>query len=502
MKIDPSTINRRKAGILLAVSSLPSPYGIGTFGEAARDWIGFLEKAKQQWQILPLGHTSWGDSPYMSFSAFAISPYYIDLDELCGQGLLKKEEIDALEWGQGRVDYGLLFKNREPLLRKAFSRFKRLGSLGSMEELNKFCTENTFWLDDYCLFMALKQKNNGKSWLLWEESERFKENVYVKEKLMEDIKYHAFVQWTAWTQWSALKTYAAQKGVSIIGDMPIYVAMDSADVWANPHLFQLDQDRKPKAVAGCPPDAFSAKGQLWGNPLYDWDKMKETGFAWWLNRMQESLSFFDVVRIDHFRGFESYYSIPNNAEDASGGSWKKGPGIDFISALRTLGEEDHKKRIIAEDLGFLTDEVRALLDRSGFPCMKVLQFAFDSREAGCYMPYTYTRNCAVYTGTHDNTTTLGWFRTAYPEDVKLAKDYLGVEDETTGVWAFIRAALSSVADLAVIPMQDYLCLDESARMNTPSSTGANWQWRLPADSPTDALAQKIARLTKINGRCG
>jgi 4-alpha-glucanotransferase len=433
----------------------------------------------------------------MSFSAFAISPYYIDLDELYEQGYLEKAEIDAFEWGQGRVDYGLLFKNREPLLRKAFSRFKQLGL---SEELDKFRIENAFWLDDYCLFMALKRKNNGKSWLLWEENERFKENVCVKEELLKDVEYHTFVQWTALTQWKTLKAYAAQKGVSVIGDTPIYVAMDSADVWANPYLFQLDQDRKPKVVAGCPPDAFSAKGQLWGNPLYDWDKMKETGFAWWLDRMRESLSLFDIVRIDHFRGFESYYSIPSDAQDATVGSWEKGPGMDFISALRALGEKDGEKRIIAEDLGFLTSEVRALLDASGFPGMKVLQFAFDSREADCYMPYAYIRNCAVYTGTHDNATTLGWFRTARPEDVRLAKDYLGVEDETAGVRAFIRAALSSVADLAVIPLQDYLCLDDSARMNTPSTVGDNWRWRTPADALTDAFAQEIARLTEINGR--
>ncbi|MDR1466611.1 MAG: 4-alpha-glucanotransferase [Treponema sp.] len=500
MKTDSSTTNRRKAGILLAVSSLPSPYGIGTLGKAAREWLDFLEKAKQQWQILPIGPTSWGDSPYMSFSAFAISPYYIDLDELCNQGLLEKVEIDMLEWGHQRVDYGLLFKNSEILLRKAFSRFKCSDDLASLREFNKFRIENAFWLDDYCLFMALKRKNNGKSWLLWKDNERFRENVCVKEELLEDIEYHSFVQWTAFTQWKALKAYAMQKGVSIIGDMPIYVAMDSVDIWANPHLFQLDQNRKPKAVAGCPPDAFSAKGQLWGNPLYDWDKMKETGFAWWLERMQENLSLFDMVRIDHFRGFESYYAIPADAQDASTGSWKKGPGMEFISALRTLVEKDEEKRIIAEDLGFLTNEVRALLDASGFPGMKVLQFAFDSREAGCYMPYTYTRNCVVYTGTHDNTTTLGWFRTARPEDVRLAKDYFGVEDEDAGVWAFIRTVLSSVADLAIIPMQDYLCLDESARMNTPSTTDANWQWRMPTGVLTDALAQKIARLIEINGR--
>jgi 4-alpha-glucanotransferase len=495
-----SITNIRKAGVLLAVSSLPSPYGIGTFGKTARDWIDFLEKAKQQWQILPIGPTSWGDSPYMSFSAFAISPYYIDLDALCNQALLEKTEIDALEWGQGPVDYGLLFKNRQPLLRKAFLRFRRSDDLTSLREFNKFCMKNAFWLDDYCLFMALKQKNNGKPWLLWEENERFKENVHVKEELLEDIEYYSFVQWIAFTQWNALKAYAAQRRVSIIGDTPIYVAMDGADVWANPLLFQLDQNRNPKAVAGCPPDSFSAKGQLWGNPLYDWGKIKETGFAWWLARMRENLSLFDMVRIDHFRGLESYYSIPAGAQDASFGSWEKGPGMDFISALRTLGENDGEKRIIAEDLGFLTNEVRELLDASGFPGMKVLQFAFDSREAGCYMPYTYTRNCAVYTGTHDNTTTLGWFRTASPEDVRLAKDYFGVEDEAAGVWAFIRAALSSVADLAVVPMQDYLCMDESARMNTPSTAIDNWRWRLPPSALTDALAQRIARLTEINGR--
>jgi 4-alpha-glucanotransferase len=491
---------KRAAGILLAVSSLPSRYGIGSFGEAAWQWIDFLAEAGQRyWQILPLGPTSWGDSPYMSFSAFAMSPYYIDLDILCEQKLLDKADVEGLDWGQrsDRVDYALLYQNRERVLRRAFARF-RDGQFRDrhIDAFHTFCTENAAWLADFCLFMAIKQRNDGHSWLEWDEAARLRDKRFLETHVGTDTQFHSFVQFMAFSQWQAVKEYAGSKGVSIIGDMPIYVALDSADVWANSELFQLDEQRKPTRVAGCPPDAFASTGQLWGNPLYRWDIIAETRFSWWLSRLKANFSLYDVVRIDHFRGFESYYSIPFGAPDASTGTWVKGPGLDFVNAVN---EALPVAAIIAEDLGYLTPEVRALLAASGYPGMKVLQFAFDSREDSDYMPYTYTRNCVVYTATHDNTTTFGWFKTAHPEDVALAKEFFGTEDD--GVWAYIRTVLSSVANLAIVPMQDYLVLDDSARMNTPSTVGgSNWQWRLLSSAANTELARKIAKLTRINGR--
>jgi 4-alpha-glucanotransferase len=344
----------------------------------------------------------------------------------------------------------------------------------------------------------------GLSWLEWDEYLRFRDQAglaKVREELAEDVEYHFFVQYQAYTQWKALKGYANTLGISIIGDMPIYVAMDSADTWSNSSLFQLDQERRPLRIAGCPPDPFSASGQLWGNPLYRWDVIEQTGFAWWLSRLRENLSYYDVVRIDHFRGFESYYSIPAGAYDAGGGEWVKGPGSAFINAVHT---NLPGANIIAEDLGYLTPEVRALLKASGFPGMKILQFAVDSREESDYMPYGYDRNCVVYTGTHDNPTSLGWLMSAREDDVTLAMDYFGFRgprDLGEGHWAFIRSALSSVANLAVIPMQDYLGLKNEARMNTPSTTGGNnWRWRMSGSALDSGLAKKILRLTCINGR--
>jgi 4-alpha-glucanotransferase len=490
--------SQRAAGILLAVSSLPSPYGIGSFGAAARNWIDFLKDAGQKyWQILPLGPTGWGDSPYQSFSAFALSPYYIDPDTLIDEGLLQREEIQGIVWGAdpARVDYAALYRHREGILRRAFSRFKGGAAYDA------FRAKHAGWLPDYALFMAIKQNRSGDSWLGWNKPLRFRESAVLdkcRETYADDIAYHYFVQYTAYTQWMAIRKYAADAGVAVIGDMPVYVSMDSADIWANSGMFQLDRKRNPLEVAGCPPDPFAAKGQLWGNPLYHWDKLEEAGFDWWIARLRLNMELFDVVRIDHFRGFESYYSIPAGDSDASRGKWVKGPGIAFINAVRKALPE---ARIIAEDLGYLTAEVKALLEVSGFPGMKVLQFAFDSRESGGYMPYTYPRNCVVYTGTHDNPTSLGWFYDAKARDIALAKDYLGLSDVRDGHLAYIRTALSSVANLAVIPMQDYLGLDNSARMNTPSTTGGgNWEWRMDAAARTPALAGYIRRMTEITGR--
>ncbi|MDR1253085.1 MAG: 4-alpha-glucanotransferase [Treponema sp.] len=491
-------MQERAAGILLPVSSLPSPYGIGAFGEAAREWLRFLKAAGQKyWQILPLGPTGWGDSPYQSFSAFALSPYYIDIDILIEKGLLTREEVSTVRWGRraDKTDYAALYRRREPLLRKACERFKPDAAF------NEFYSHNTFWLEDYCLFMALKKKNKGRSWLLWNERLRFRNNAVLtaeRRRLAIDIQYHSFVQYMAYTQWMAIKEYARGLGIFIIGDMPIYVAIDSADTWANSEYFQLDENKRPIRVAGCPPDPFSAGGQLWGNPLYHWELMAQTGFTWWLSRLRLSLELYDVVRIDHFRGFESFYAIDASAHDARGGEWVKGPGLAFIDAVN---RELPDAAIIAEDLGYLTPNVKAMLKASGYPGMKVLQFAFDSREASDYMPYTYGCNCVVYTGTHDNPTSLGWFKSARPEDVRMALDFFGIKTSREGNWAFIRCALASVADTAVIPMQDYLGLDNRARMNTPSTLGGdNWLWRMLDGAASPALAERIRRLAEVYGR--
>lgn len=494
-------LNERAAGILLAISSLPSPYGIGSFGEAARNWLRFLQTAGQKyWQILPLGPTSWGDSPYQSFSAFAISSYYIDLDILIGQNLLTEEEVKPIAWGRraDAVNYAALYRHREAILRRACERFK---ARGNTEAFDSFCSNNRFWLEDYCLFMAIKKKNKGRSWLNWSDDLKLRNDAAlkkIKKRYAADMYYYSFVQYTAYSQWQEIRNYGRSLGIAIIGDIPIYVAADSADAWANSDIFLLGEDRKPLRVAGCPPDPFAAGGQLWGNPLYHWDIIAENGFAWWIARLRSSFSLYDIVRIDHFRGFESYYSIDAHASDASGGEWVKGPGLDFIDAIN---RELPDAAIIAEDLGYLTPEVKALLKASGYPGMKILQFAFDSRESSGYMPYTYDRNCVVYTGTHDNSTSVGWFKAADPDDVRMALDFFGINNQKEGNWAFIRSALACVADTAIIPMQDYLGFDDRARMNIPSTLGGrNWQWRMLPNAANADLAHKILQLTRINGR--
>ena len=488
----------RSAGVLLPVSSLPSKYGIGTFGQAAREWVDFLSRAKQRyWQVLPLGPTSFGDSPYQSYSAFAGSLLYIDLELLCRQGLLKKGRCKRTDWGSApsAVDYDRVRAGREKLLRKAFSRFE------DQKALQKFRRQNKAWVEDYALFMALKEKMGGRPWTQWEEGLRLRDPAVLarwKERCQEDVDYHVFTQYLFFQQWGELKAYANSKGIKIIGDAPIYVAMDSADVWAQPQLFQLDEDNVPTEVSGCPPDAFSEDGQLWGNPLYRWDVMKEDGYAWWMARIRANLSMYDVLRIDHFRGLESYYAIPYGEETARNGRWRPGPGMDFIKKINATLEN---APILAEDLGLLTPAVHKLLRNSGYPGMKVLQFAFSAGEESDYLPHNLPTHCVVYTGTHDNDTTRGWWDTAAPADLQLALDYLGLEDARDGTWAFIRAALGSVAELAIVPFQDYLDLGSQARMNIPSTLGGlNWRWRCPKDAATKKLAKKMARLTTIYGR--
>ena len=484
----------RASGILMPVFSLPGPFGIGTLGSEAFDFVDFLAEAKQTyWQILPIGPTGYGDSPYQSFSAFAGNPYFIDFRVLAQQGLLTPEEIPAPQ-PVGRVDYGALYGQRPPLLKKAADRLLASPS----EEYRRFCTQQEFWLEDYALFMAVKAEQGQAGLAQWSDDLRCRQPHAIaaaKQRLAADISYHKAVQFFFYTQWNALKSYANSKGVKLVGDIPIYVSPDSSDLWTHSELFQTDGQMHLTRVAGCPPDAFAADGQLWGNPLYDWDVHKATDFAWWKRRIRHATSIYDVVRIDHFRGFESYYSIPAGNSTAAGGSWVKGPDRDFIHAMHdVLGDGG----IIAEDLGYLTPEVKEMLAESGYPGMKIMQFAFDSREPGNYLPHTYPRNSVVYTGTHDNITTEGWCREASDKDIAYACRYLRCKPEEL-TDAMICACLASVSDMAVIPLADWLHLGSEARINTPSTQGANWQWRLSVPLSSE-LCTRIAELTALYER--
>lgn len=489
----------RKGGILLPVSSIPSKYGIGTFSKQAYEFVDFLEKAGQKyWQILPLGPTGYGDSPYQSFSTFAGNPYYIDLEELIGKGWLTREECEACDFGadNGYVDYEKVYLSRFKVLKKAYER----SNIGTDGDFLKFREENAFWLDDYALYMAVKNSFDSVSWIEWDEDIRLRKEgamAAYKEKYAAEVEFYGFQQYLFASQWFALKAYANEKGIEIIGDIPIYVAFDSADTWANPELFQLDENCIPVGVAGCPPDSFSATGQLWGNPLYRWEYHKETGYEWWMRRIAYCYKLYDVVRIDHFRGFGEYYFIPYGDTTAEFGHWEKGPGYDIFKVMK---EKLGKKAVIAEDLGFLTPSVLKLVKKTGYPGMKILQFAFDSREESDYLPHNYTCNSVVYTGTHDNDTTMGWFDALNRKDKSFAKRYLNITSRKDVHWEFIRAALASVSDTAIIPMQDYLGLGAEARINIPSTLGNNWKWRMLDGQLTDELAEKIRTMTKLYGR--
>lgn len=483
----------------MPVFSLPSKYGIGCFSKEAYQFVDKLKKAGQSyWQILPLGPTGYGDSPYQSFSTFAGNPYYIDLKTLVREGLLKKKECKEYDFGENadEIDYEKIYRSRFKVLKKAYNRFKK------SEDYYDFVNENSYWLEDYALYMAIKDRNNGVSWKEWEEPLRDRqESALAKagEELAEQIDFYRFQQYEFDRQWKKLHAYANAHGVKIIGDIPIYVAFDSADTWASPELFQFDENHNPTGVAGCPPDAFSATGQLWGNPLYNWEYHKETGYAWWIQRIAYSLRLYDVVRIDHFRGFDEYYAIPYGDDTAVNGKWMPGPGMELFRAVEAkLGRPE----IIAEDLGFLTPSVLKLLKDSGFPGMKVIQFAFDARESSNYLPHTYPRNCVVYTGTHDNNTTRGWYHEVGKDARDFAKEYMCKPrlDEDTLAGDFIALAMGSVADLCVIPMQDYLNLGSSARINFPSTLGGNWVWRMKKKQFSDSVADEIARVTKLYGR--
>lgn len=491
----------RASGVLLPISALPSKYGIGCFSKEAYEFVDQLITGGQRyWQILPLGPTSYGDSPYQSFSTYAGNPYYIDLEQLIKEGLLTEEECGSNQWGSNEsyVDYEKQYEARFQVLRMAFERY----DLGPDQEFWEFVRENGFWLEDYALFMAVKNKEEGAAWNEWPQELKDRHPAALqqcREELEEELQFYRFQQYLFYKQWNWLKNYANENGVKIIGDIPIYVAFDSADTWANPLLFQFDENNIPVAVAGCPPDGFTPDGQLWGNPLYSWEYHRSTDFVWWIQRISHSMKLYDMVRIDHFRGFDEYYSIPYGNPTAQFGHWEKGPGLEFFRAVtQRLGELN----VIAEDLGFLTDSVRQLLKDTGFPGMKVIQFAFDDSGDSDYLPHKYTNNSVVYTGTHDNDTSKSWLETAGEQERDFALRYMNSKGESLdeAVWDLIRLALSSVADLAVIPMQDYLCLGREGRTNTPSTLGNNWEWRMTKGQLTVEIMGRMRELTHLYGR--
>lgn len=488
----------RSSGVLTPITSLHSAHGIGTMGQAAFDFIDFLAEARQRWwQILPVGPTSYGDSPYSGYSTFAGNPYYVDLDQLVADGLLDAEDLEGLDWGDARyVDYDRVYALRFPLLRKATAR----GLTTMAADFDRFRRENARWLEPYALYMALKDHFDGAPWMDWDADIRLRKPEAVARwtKLLEaDVTFYAFVQFLFFRQWERLRSYAREKGVGIIGDMPIYVAMDSSDVWAEPQFFQLDDQCVPKAVSGVPPDAFTDDGQLWGTPLYDWDALRADGYGWWIRRVEGAEKLYDALRIDHFRAFEAYWSVPYGETTAKNGRWVKGPGMDLVGRLTAWF---NNMQFIAEDLGYITPELHALLEESKLPGMKVLEFAFDHREPSDYLPHNYPRNCICYAGTHDNNTLLGWLTEISEEDLDYAAAYLGLNPEEGYAWGVLRGGMSSVAELFVAQIQDYLGLGSEARINTPGTAEGNWRWRLLPGELTPELAKKIAAMTRRYGR--
>ncbi len=493
---------QRRSGILLHPTSLPGRYGIGTLDQAAYQWVDFLHDTHQTlWQVLPLGPTGYGDSPYQSFSTFAGNPYLISLDALVQAGLLPASALDQLPaFAPDHVDYGAIYNWKLPLLRQAADHFGQHASAAQRADFEQFCGEQAEWLEDFALFMALKDAHQGQAWTQWEMPLRSRQAAALQTASAQNaatIHAHKFNQWLFFRQWQALKQYANQKDVQIIGDIPIFVALDSADTWTNPGEFFLDDSFHPTVVAGVPPDYFSATGQLWGNPLYDWEKMKATGYAWWLSRIRASLQLYDIVRIDHFRGFASYWEVPAGEETAINGQWIAGPGSDFFAAVQVaLGE----LQIIAEDLGEITPDVTELRDQFGLPGMKILQFAFSNDASAKFLPHNYTPNFVVYTGTHDNDTSVGWY---YASATEYERDHFRRYTRTDGrdaAWTLLDLAWRSVAVMALAPLQDLLALGSAARMNFPGRAEGNWAWRFTADQLNDLVSARLQEVTLLYGR--
>jgi 4-alpha-glucanotransferase len=502
--------NPRCSGILLHPTSLPGPYGIGSLGREALTFVDFLEASEQCiWQILPLGPTGYGDSPYQSFSSFAGNPLLIDLEELVRQGFLSREHLEnAPEFPEDHVDYGSVFAFKRNTLKSAHSHWKRQGDAATRQGFDSFCEQERSWLEDFSLFMALKRTFETEgltaAWSSWPaELIRRKPDALERWRasVSDEIEQQKFQQYLFFRQWDAVKRYAADRGIRIIGDLPIYVAYDSADAWSNQELFYFDEKGSPSVIAGVPPDYFSDTGQLWGNPLYNWKRHKETGYGWWIERIRASLRLVDMVRLDHFRGFEAYWEVPAGEPTAVKGRWVKGPGADFFTAVKQALKQDFGDLpLIAEDLGVITPPVEKLRDRFGLPGMKVLQFAFDEDADNEYLPHNYLTNCVVYTGTHDNDTTLGWFQRESEAVQDQVRRYLG-RDGHDVVWDLIRLAFSSPANTAVIPLQDAIKLGSVARMNVPSRSGGNWQWRFTEDMITEEIIGRLRELSRLYGRC-
>jgi 4-alpha-glucanotransferase len=491
----------RSSGLLLHPTSLPGPYGVGDLGEAACQWVDALVRARQQWwQVLPLGPTGYGDSPYQCFSAFAGNPYLASPDEMIKEGLLTRADLVNAAFPAGQVDYGAVIQFKTRLLVAAWENFKAGRARALKAEFDKFCAEEAGWLDDYALFMALKDAHDGASWLEWEMDLVLRERKSLARagKQLEDaVGRHKFRQFVFFRQWRAVKAYANAKGVRLIGDIPIFVSSDSADVWSNPACFLLDARRRPTVVAGVPPDYFSATGQLWGNPLYNWEALRQTNYVWWTARLKAALAQVDLVRVDHFRGFEAYWEVQAGMPTAQVGRWVKGPGVDLFEKMEAaLGSH---LPIIAEDLGIITPEVDALRERLGFPGMRILQFAFNGDLHDRYLPHMYERNTVVYTGTHDNDTSAGWYGSAPEKERDLVRRYVA-RDGHDVAWDLIRLAWSSVADLAVTPLQDVLSLGSEARMNTPGRAAGNWAWRYQEWQLAGGVLDRLAEMTELYGR--
>lgn len=490
----------RGAGILLPISSIPSPYGIGTLGDKAYEFVDLLVKSGQKyWQVLPVGPTSYGDSPYQSFSAFAGNPYFIDLDYLVGEGLLDRKEITGIKWCNNPeyVEYDVIYRNRFKVLFKAFKRSEHKENADYI----RFVENNSDWLLDYALFMAVKADHDNVEWQKWEDDIKFRRKKAVdayKKKLSVQIDFYMFLQFKFYEQWMALKKYANDRGVRIIGDIPIYVALDSADVWTNPSQFVLDRELKPVNVAGCPPDMFSSYGQKWGNPIYDWKVMEETDFAWWKRRMAASAALYDVIRIDHFIGIVRYYNIPLD-KDPADGFYEDGPGIKLIKAIDSV---TGNTGVIAEDLGVVIPKVTKLMQKCGYPGMKVIEFAFDGSVDNVYLPHNHGRNYVTYLGTHDNDTLQGYIDTLSRKNMKFLKEYLGIRYKKDAADALIRCAFASTSDTVIIQMQDILKKDTTARMNIPSTLGCNWKWRLCDGEFSEEIVSKLKNLTVLYDRCG